>query len=101
MPEVLAPDAPAGITFQRERVTPPSDLYMTRMDALFLTSYNSASAITVHLRYTLLRTDGEVIVGAIDTHVPNTDRTAKTTIQNLGEGFLLGLSVFLGSGSAK
>lgn len=89
------------IQFKNAEVQPPGDLYMTRDDALVITSYNSATGITVHVRYTMLRADGKVIVGAIDTHVPNTDRTAATTRQPLGEGFLLSATVFLGSGSAK
>lgn len=91
----------AAITFKSDGIQPPSDLYMTRDDALFVTSYNSASSLAVHVRYTMLRLDGVVVAGAIDTHVPNTDRTAKTTVQKLGEGFLLNASVFLGSGAAR
>jgi hypothetical protein len=101
MSSVEVKDAPSTITFQRQAVQPPSDLYMTRMDALYITSYNSAAGITVHVRYTFLRVDGVVIVGSLDTHVPNTDRSAGTTVQALGEGYLLSVSAFLGSGSAK
>ncbi len=90
-----------GITFQNERVAPPSDLYMTRMDALFITSYNSAVGITIQVRYTFLRVDGVVIVGVLDTHTPNTDRSGVTTVQPLGEGYLLSACVFLGSGTSR
>lgn len=83
------------------KVAPPSDLYMTADDALFITSYNSASGIVVAVRYTMMLLNGRVQTGQIDTHVPNTDRTGKTTTQHLGEGFLLDASVILVSGTAK
>lgn len=97
--EVL--DTVPVIRFKSDGVPPPSDLFISREDALFITSYNSASSISVHVRGILLRPDGVAVPFAIDTHVPNTNRTAKTTIQNIGDGFLLSASVFLGSGTAK
>lgn len=96
--EVLSP--PALPLFRREGLQPPSDLYVDRDDAIFLTSYNSATSITIHARGTILRPDGRVVPFQVEQS-PATDRTATTTVQELGEGFLLSCSVFLGSGSAK
>lgn len=101
MSEVLGLSIPF-VKFSMDGVQPPSDLYINADDALFITSYNSASGgVTVEVRFQLMRPDGVVINGAIDTHVPNTDRSGKTTVNNLGEGFLLSVSAFIGAGTAR
>lgn len=89
---------PAG--FANQGLQPPSDLFVSGSDALVLTSYNSATGTSIHVRGILLRTDG-VAVPFQFIQVPNADRSAKTTVIPLTEGFLLSAAVFLGSGSAK
>ena len=96
--ELAGPLAP--VSFRTQGLQPPSDLYVDANDALFITSYNAASGLRLDVRAILLRTDG-VAVPIELRHVPNTDRTSKTDVFPLTQGFLLSCSVFLGAGSSK
>lgn len=100
MSSVEVNDEKLVVGFQPGQVQPPSDLYVDRDDTLFITSYNSATGVRIDLRGILLRSDGVAVPVEI-SQTPNTDRTAKTSIEALSRGFLLSMSVFLGAGSAK
>ncbi len=94
----LRPSSPIG--FQSANVGPPSDLYLSHEDSLILTSWNSKTGVNLRLFGRLLRPDGQVVPVIVE-QAPNTDRTAKTTVQFVGEGFLLSAYCVDTSNSAK
>lgn len=73
-------------------------LYMGRDDNLRVTSYNALAAVRVQARWRVLPIDGPAVASA-DSHVANTDRTAKSSVFITPEGWLLGGEVFV-SGAA-
>lgn len=75
-------------------------LYLTGEDHLRVTSFNSnASAeLTIEGRYMDL--EGRVIASG-DRHVPNTDRTSKSTLVRLGQGWLLDVMVRATAGTPR
>jgi hypothetical protein len=76
----------------------PSGLYVTSDDALLLTSYNAAASVTLRIGGRVLTPDRRVVPFEA-SQVANTDRTAKTTTVQVGEGWLQSLSVVVSGGS--
>ena len=95
-PESTSPE----VTFLLKGIPPPSPQYVTREDIGSITSFNSATGITVEVHGRLLLPNGTV-VPFVQSHTPNTDRSSKTDVFAIPEGFLLNLSVFLVAGTAK
>ena len=68
-------------------------VYITEADNLQVTTWNvSIGATSVSITGRFLGVDGR-IVDLAETHTPNTDRTSKSTIHALGEGWLLNLNI--------
>ena len=88
------------VSFNLRGIPPPSQQYVTREDVGVITSFNAASGIGLEVHGRMLLPNGTV-VPFVQTHVPNTDRSSKTDIFAIPEGYLLNVSVFLASGSAK
>lgn len=88
------------VTFALKNIGPPSSLYVGREDKLFVTSYNSASGFSVEVHTRMLLPSGVVVPG-VQIHVPNSDRSSKTSLIPLAEGFLLNVLVIASAGSAK
>jgi hypothetical protein len=76
----------------------PAAFYLRTDDQIRVTSYNAASAVILTARSRILGCDGAV-APSVDTHTPNTDRTARSTILRGMEGWLLGGQVFVSSGA--
>jgi hypothetical protein len=91
---------PDPIVVQSTRVPGPSALYVTRADQLYLRSFCSQTGVVLMLRARVLQPDGEVVQVNMQ-HTPASDRSAVTTRQDLGEGYLLGLAVNIDTGSAR
>lgn len=80
------------VRFNMSSVQPPSDLYFSREDTLWVTSQNSNVATVVEVHGRVMLPSGQVIP-FVHAHTPNTDRSAKTTIIAVPEGFLLNVFV--------
>ncbi len=76
-----------------ELVQPPSRVYLTVDDRLYIRSRNSLTAVTLQVAGRLLRADGTIVPFNFE-HVPATDRTASLESFRLAEGFLLSVVVF-------
>lgn len=74
--------------------------YVTGEDNLQIVSYNSATGVTLTIVGRLLGVDG-VTRPFVETHTPNTDRTAKTTYHPIGEGWLQNVVVYASAGSPQ
>lgn len=88
------------VTFDTDDIFPPSQLYVTREDHLFVTSFNGAAGAIVGYAGRIMLPSGEV-KAISEVHVPNTNRSIVTTTLPLPEGFLLNLFVFLSAGTVK
>lgn len=76
----------------------PYNFLFTGEDHLRVTSFNSKAGVVVAIQGRMWSPrDGIKPFGQI--HVPNTDRTARSELFAMGEGYLLNLSVFPQSGS--
>jgi hypothetical protein len=89
-----------GVSFANQMLTPPSNLYIGKDDALFITTYSSVASLRVDVRGRHLLANGRMATVEL-SNVPASNRTAVTNLYTLGEGFLLNLGIFLGSGSCK
>jgi len=79
--------------FTTRNVQPPNEVYVTINNTLFVTVWNSVPNQTVSIVYRLLRADGTITAGEVDTPV-SADRTANGISIALAEGFLLSVEVF-------
>lgn len=73
-------------------------LYVTGEDNLRVTSFNGVAGVELAIEGRFLDAAGRVVPLA-ERHVPNTDRTAATSIITLGEGWLANLQVRASVGS--
>lgn len=73
-------------------------LYITGDDHLLITTLNAVASAELRIGGRVLRIDGS-IVPFQDRHVPNTDRTAATTLIRLPEGWLQNVTVVSSGGS--
>src|SRR5262245_48144363 len=83
---------PPGVAFATRGVSPPSALYLSPDDYLYVTMWSGASNITFVLRGRLLRADGYVS-HFVSNLIPTADRLPSTLEVKLGEGFLLNVSM--------
>lgn len=74
--------------------------YLTRDNAVRVTSFNSAAGVSLTIAGQILNDDGRVVPFSF-LHVPNTDRTIATSTVRVGEGVLLNAHVFASSGSPR
>lgn len=75
-----------------------SPWYLRIDDNLRITSYNALASVRLEIRYRMLDLNDN-IVASQEAQVPNTDRTAKSSIIVTPDGWLLGGEVFV-SGAA-
>jgi hypothetical protein len=94
------PTALEAVEFLSKGIPPPSNVYIGKDDCLFITTYASAAALRVDVRGRILLGNGRATVLEF-SNVPNSNRTANTTLFALGEGWMLNLAIFLGSGACK
>lgn len=76
----------------------PHALYLTGEDQLRVTVFNAAAGVTVAVRGRFVDLAG-CVVPFSDSVVPATNRTASPVTIRLGEGWLLGATVFVSAGS--
>ncbi len=76
----------------------PSPYYLNMDDELRVTSFNSAAAVVLGVRSRVLNTSG-LIQASADSHTPNTDRSGKSQVIVVDEGWLLGAELFATSGT--
>lgn len=76
----------------------PFQFTTTGDDNLRVVSVNSKTGVALKIQGRRLDENGKIQTFAFD-HVPNTDRTVKTTNQQFGAGALLNLTVFASSGT--
>lgn len=72
----------------------PHALYVSGEDNLRTLSYNSVASVELSISGRFLSVEGRVTPFRF-RHVCNSDRTVKATIDKLGEGWILGLSVLV------
>ena len=72
--------------------------YLRMDEDLRITSYNALASVVLSVRARMYEADGRV-TDSIDSHTPNTNRTAATSIVRTAEGWLLGGEVFVSSGA--
>jgi hypothetical protein len=92
----------SGMVGGYERMRPTlvdSDaIYCTGEDNLRLTTFNGTAGVILALEGRFMRCDG-VVVPIVETHTPNTDRTSKTSLVTLAEGYLGNVQLRATSGS--
>jgi hypothetical protein len=88
------------ISFGTKGIPPPSGLYVAREDVGSITSFCAVTGITLEVHGRVLLPNGTV-VPFFQAHQPNSNRTLKTDIFAIPEGFLLNIAVFLAAGSAQ
>ncbi|MBZ5560176.1 MAG: hypothetical protein LAO77_23205 [Acidobacteriia bacterium] len=76
----------------------PSAVYLTGEEQLRLTSVGNASGLTLTVSGRVLRKDG-TIAPIQFSHTPNSNRTAATTTVGLSEGWVLGISLKITTGT--
>lgn len=99
MPNELAFTAPPLLTGGGRVLPSPAAFYLTGEDRLRITSYNAYWSLGVAVHWRTARSDGSTVANS-ETHIPNTDRTAKTNDYELGSGSLLNVTVFISSTGA-
>jgi hypothetical protein len=81
-------------------VVAPDGFFLSRMDTVQFSVFNSASSIVVGFRGLILSPTGEVLAFERDI-TPTTDRAATTEDHQVGEGLLIYLTALLVSGNAS
>jgi len=87
--------APASVP-SRGGVWASTGPYLRMDEDLRITSYNALASVVLSVRARMYEADGRV-TDSIDSHTPNTNRTAATSIVRTAEGWLLGGEVFVSS----
>jgi hypothetical protein len=89
-----------GRIFERQRpaLVDSDAIYCSGEDHLRLTTFNGTAGVILALEARFMRCDG-VVVPLVETHTPNTDRTSKTSLVTLAEGFLGNVQLRATSGS--
>lgn len=83
------------------RILPsPAQFYLTGEDRLRITSANSGAGVALKVQCRTANIQGETVPHSFD-HVPNSDRSTKTTEHALGTGSLLNATIFAGAGSPQ
>jgi hypothetical protein len=76
-----------GYERMRPTLVDSDAIYCTGEDHLRLTTFNGTAGVILALEGRFMRCDG-VVVPIVETHTPNTDRTSKTSLATLAEGYL-------------
>jgi hypothetical protein len=86
--------------FQRTRpsLTDGDAIYVTGEECLRVTSFNGLAGVILAIEGRVTRVDG-VVVPFVETHTPNTNRTALSTLITLPEGFLGNVQVRASTGA--
>ena len=82
----------------RELVQPPSRVYLTLDDRLYIRSRNSLAGVELRIAGRLLKPDGWIVPFNFD-HTPGTNRSASIERFTMAEGFLLSCIVFPSAGA--
>jgi len=91
---------PWGPGWEEGKVQPPSGLFISRDDQLVVVIYNAAAGITVDVRARILLPNGEV-APQVWSFTPTSARARFVQIIEGVEGYLVGLSAAIGSGSPR
>lgn len=94
-PFLAGGDPPEGAA-----IATPSGFYVTGEDALRVTSWNSAAGVALSVEGRLLDFRGRAGAFA-ERHVPNTDRTAASSLFRLGEGWLQNVQLRASAGTPR
>jgi hypothetical protein len=97
---LYTPSALERVDFLSKGVQPPSNVYIGKDDCLFITTYSSIANLRIDVRGRILLASGRATVFEF-SNVPNSNRTENTVLFALGEGWMLNVAAFLGSGSCK
>jgi hypothetical protein len=87
-----------GYERMRPTLVDSDAIYCTGEDNLRLTTFNGTAGVILALEGRFMRCDG-VVVPIVETHTPNTDRTSKTSLVTLAEGYLGNVQLRATSGS--
>lgn len=82
----------------RPELVGPSSFYLTGEDNLRVQSFNAASGVELAIRGRMLTPDGLIVPFEL-THTPNTDRSVKSTLHQMGDGWLLNLYAVASAGA--
>lgn len=96
--EVLFPAAP--LVAESGLAPSPYNFLFTGEDTIRTTSHNAATGVVIAIQGRMWSAARGISTFGF-THTPNTDRSAKTELFQLGEGYLLNLSVFAQSGAPR
>jgi len=88
------------VLFAQDGVQPPSPLYITRDDRLFISARNSVAGVTLLVRGRLMLASGEVVIQQWAL-VPTSDRALSFIIVEMAEGYLLNLVAFPSVSTAR
>ena len=98
-PERAFPAVPA--VFGGGRVLPsPSQFYLTGEDRLRIVSANALPGVALKLQVRTATIKGDIQAQSFD-HIPNGDRTTKSTDYAVGDGSVLNCTVFAGAGAPQ
>lgn len=98
--EAPNPNINKCVRFDTDGITPPSMLYLTRDDSIFVRIWNSATGADVEVRGRLMLPSGRV-VPFVQHFVPTTARALNTFTFSLAEGYLLDMCATPIAGSPK
>src|SRR5213592_1900599 len=79
-------------------IASPFQFYVTGEDHLRVISVNSLAGVRLKLQGRFIDTSGKLDAFSYD-HIPTSDRTATTTMHQLGVGAVLNLTVFASTGA--
>jgi hypothetical protein len=82
------------------RIVPsPNQFYLTGEDQLRIVSANSVAGVTIKLQCRTANPQGDTVAQSFD-HVPLATRMVRTQDYSIGEGSLLNVTAFIGSGAS-
>lgn len=81
-------------------VSVPTGVYLANEDTLRLTVFNSVAGVTITVTGRMLTPDARIVPYTFD-FIPTTDRSAKSTIVNPGDGWLLSAGVYASAGAPR
>jgi hypothetical protein len=83
---------PPGITFATKNVPPAAPCYVTPLDRLLISAWNSVPGLILRIDLRMLMPTGEIIQNQW-TMPPRTDRSGSYQFYTLAEGYLFSLTV--------
>lgn len=96
--EILTRKPP--VSFAQNGVQPPGGLYIEQDDQLQIVSMCSATGVTLAVNFRMLTPEGDIVAGPV-YHTPNTDRSVKSQLQPLLNGYLLSVTVTVFAGTVR